>query len=363
MKTKDKIKEFNNKIPVTLLKSCLTLLILAIFLVLFFTLNCNYIFYKTKYVSAFTGNEFQIHTIDVGQGDCFLIRLPGDKTMLLDCGDSYASEKVVSYINQYLSHEKLSKIDYFVLTHPDFDHIGGGKAIVNNFIIKNIYRPKYYSEYEKDKGLNTLAYNISDSSTYNYIIKTAYQKEINMFFSEKDLTISGDGFNVKFLSPKEDSYSNSNDYSAVLMISCQGQKALFMGDASAEIESTLISDYNDDLHADILKIAHHGSKSSTTGEFLEKVNPAYAIISVDMNNSYGLPSLSVLNRLNERGIKTISTASVGNFAISVKNDEIKIRSENKNNIDVALLFSATIIFSLVVWALPIKIEQNNAKKV
>ena len=365
MKKLEKFKELKTIWPVILLKTSLSLLILAIFLVIFFAFNGSHIFYSTAYVSAFKGNEFQIHTINVGQGDSFLIRLPNDKTMLIDCGGYDKGDIVSSYVKQYFKNENLSKIDYFVLTHPDIDHIGGGKVIIDTFEIENLYRPKYYSVYEEENSLIEEDYKISDSYTYDYIVKKAYQKNINMIFSEKGLAINESGFTVEFLSPKKDFYSASNDYSAVIMISCQDKKALFMGDASTEIESTLVSDYGDNLKADILKLGHHGSKTSTSEEFLDIVNPSYAIISVDKNNSYSLPDISVLNRLNERGIKYNSTSTDGNFVFSVENDEVKVALENKNKLDVALLLSITIVLMLIVWAIPIKIKQikqNNLKK-
>ena len=276
-----KIDEFKKIWPIILLKSSLTLLVLAIFLALFFLMNGTYIFYPTTYVSAFQNNEFQIHTIDVGQGDSFLIKLPNEKTLLIDCGGYDKGEIVSSYISQYFSNERLSKIDYFVLTHPDIDHIGGGKLVVDKFQIENIYRPKYYSIFEEENGLIENDYKISDSLTYDYIIQNAYKNNINMIFSEKGLKIEENGFKIEFLSPKKDFYSSSNDYSSVIMISCQGKKALFMGDASTDIETTLIEDYGNDLKADILKLGHHGSKTSTSEEFLAKVAPSYSIISVD----------------------------------------------------------------------------------
>lgn len=365
MKKMNKIEKLKTNWPKILLKLSITALILAIFLILFFTFNGISIFKKTNYVSTFNGNDFQIHTIDVAQGDCFLTRLPNDKTMLIDCGDGNEQDKVKSYINQYLASENLSKIDYFVLTHPDYDHIGGGESIIDSFNIENLYRPKYYCEYEEENMLNTESYKISSSYSYNQIIKKAYSKSINMVFSEKGIVISEEGYKIEFLSPENDNYTNSNDYSAVIMITCHGKKALFMGDAGVEIESTLISEYGDELKADILKLGHHGSKTSSSEEFLQVVNPTYAILSVDEENSYGLPNVDVLKNLNNIDAKIISTTEKGNFAISVKNDEIKVAFEQKANIDVALIFAATLLLVLAIWALPLNfkcLNKDNSNK-
>ena len=366
-----KNKKTGNKLkiewPKILLKLSLTTLILAIFLTIFFANDGVNIFKDTLYVSDFYGNDFQLHCIDVGQGDSFLIRLPNDKTMLIDCGEQDSGNKVKSYINQYFAKEKLSKIDYFVLTHPDSDHIGGGDVIVDNFEIENLFRPKYYSLYEEENLSNLKSYKVSDSQTYDYIISKAYQKNISIYFSEKGLTIDENGFKIEFLSPKKDVYSNSNDYSAVIMITCHGKRALFMGDASTNIETTLLSDYGNDLKADILKIGHHGSKTSTSQEFLQAVNPSHAIISVDKNNSYSLPDVNVLKNLYSSNVIISSTAELGNFAMTIENDEVVIAKQGQLPIDIALLISATILSILILWAIPmnfkwLEINKSNKKQ-
>lgn len=363
MKKNDKLKQLKLNWPSYLLKLSISAFILAIFLVIFFVLNGVTIFYKTTYVSNFVGNEFQIHAIDVGQGDSFLIKLPGSKTMLIDCGNEESGEVVKSYISQYFAKEKTSQIDYFVLTHTDLDHIGGAKEIVNNFAVKNLYRPKCYCKYESEHLADKEDYKISYSSTYDYCLKKAYQNNTNIVFNQRGITIEESGFKIEFLSPYKDTYSNSNDYSAVIMISCNGKKALFTGDAGKDIENNLISQYGNDLKADILKLGHHGANASSSEEFLNKVNPSYAILSVDKNNNYNLPSVEVLNKLHIKNINIESTSNLGNFAISIKNDDIVVSGQSQNRVDVALILSITIILLLITWALPIKIENKKLIKI
>ena len=268
--TKEKHQQNSDKrvVSVWLLKASIIFFIVAITIGCFFFFDGIKIFASSTYVDSFKGSEFQIHTIDVENGDAFLIRLPENKTMLIDCGEEEYSDRVVSYINQYFASEGLHQIDYFVITHPDSDHCGSGKSIIDNFRVKNLYRPTINAKSESITSQEQSEYKTSSSVLYDQLIMAATRQGTNMIFSTKGEEISLKNCKIQFLSPSETTYNEDNNYSAVIMIKYYTKKFLFMGDADNIIEKTLIEEYGSELQADVLKVGHHGSKTSTTQDFL-----------------------------------------------------------------------------------------------
>lgn len=351
-KKKDKVKDSLLKYEL-IIKLSLSFFFVTIFCLVFF-LGGGLIYFKdVVYVDAFKDYDFQVHIIDVGQGDSILIKFPNDKTMLIDSGDISSSNVLVSYIDQYLRSEKLNKIDYMLLTHPDADHIGGAYDVLNNFDVESIFRPKIYSISESQDSLNMFDYSISDSEIYDNVIKKAYSENCKLIFSEKGILLNEGGCKIEFLSPELDVYSSSNNYSAVIMITYQDKKFLFTGDAEIEIEQQLIKDYGNELKADVLKLGHHGSKTSSSKEFLEMVNPKYAIICSGENNS-GLPNVEVLNRLNSLDIERLSTQEKHNFVMSVSNNDVIVAFQAEPICDMALIITILIVLLLLVWGFSFK---------
>lgn len=339
----------------------LSILFLAIFIILFFTLGGSYFLKKTKTVDNFVGNDFQLHVIDVGQADCLFLIFPDNTTMLIDTGTEKTSEEVVNYIKTTLSKEKINGIDYLLLTHQDADHIGGAVEILNNFSVSFVMRPKIYSNIEVDLGLNLHNYKISDSLTFNEVISTAINNNCKFIFNEKDLCFMFGECSVEFLSPSQDTYTDSNNYSAVVMITYQNKKFLFMGDAEGRIEEELIKNYGEYLKADVLKIAHHGSETSSSKEFIQVVNPSYSIICAKANAD--LPSVETLNNLHDVDSKILSTAIDGSFALSVENNIIVYSFINKPSFDIAILISITVLILILLWGIKFDIKMYNKKNI
>lgn len=331
-------------------KVSLTILFVALFLVIFVLENGFLYFHDTGFVSAFSGYDFQFHVINVGQGDCFLIKLPDDKVMLVDCGENEQFDRVKGYINDFFKSENLDKIDYFVLTHQDSDHLGCAGEVLNTFEVGKVFRPKVYSYYEQEKGLALLPYNICDTQNYNNFTIALEQSEAEQVFNEKGILIESDNYRIEFLSPSENNYDYSNDYSAVIMLSVFDKKFLLTGDASAVIEERLISQYGDKLKADVLKVAHHGSKTSSSIDFLEKVSPTYAILSAGKNNS-NLPSVDILNRLYELETEIYSTKKLGCYVLSIEDKNIVIESQPSPNKSLPLIASLDILAICFVWGI------------
>lgn len=346
-KKKDKFL-FNN---IVLIKVSISVFFVTLFLILFFLGGGALYFKNVNYSSTFRNYDFQVHAINVGHGDAILIKLPGNVTMLIDTGSANEYKTLNAYINQYLKCENLNKIDYLVLSHSDEDHVGSAEYVLNDFSISTVYRPKIYTEYELTLVSHKENYLISESECFDNAIKKAYEKDCNIVFSERGLNFDSYGFNIEFLSPSKNNYSQSNDYSAVIMITFQDKKFLFMGDAEENIEKELLAYYGEDLKADVLKIGHHGSNTSSTELFIKTVNPSYGILSV--GNGYNLPNSEVINRLKENNVKVLSTNELGSFELSVENNNIVFAAEDRPAYDIALLISIFIILILMVWVINI----------
>ncbi len=334
-------------------KLVITIFLIALYLVLFFYLDGVIYFESNIYCSAFKNQEFQVHMIAVENGDAILLKLPTGKTMLIDTGEEIYYSRLFSYIRQYNYYEKTKTIDYLLLTHADSDHIGGAKELIEEFNVKNIIRPKLYSNYEAMQGLATENYNIEEGRSYNEVIKTGYEHNCNFIFADKGLELQFGDCLVEFLSPKLDSYNQSNNYSAVIMVSYLDKKFLFTGDAEEHIEKQLIEDFGDYLKADVLKVAHHGSNTSTSQEFLNYVNPKYALISSSGSSSI-LPSYKVIERLEANGIEVLATGNLKNFALAINKNEITFKKAKKSPNNLVLILAIFIIFDFIVWKNPFK---------
>ena len=225
-------------------------------------------------------DDLVVHYIDVGQADSILIQLPNGQTMLIDGGESNNASSILSYMRSL----NITTIDYLIATHPHSDHIGGLPTIIDSIDIGSVYMPRVSHTTQTFERLLTAIQN------KGLQIDTA--KAGVDILSEPDLQIS-------IVAPVNETYSELNDYSAVIMITYSNNTFLFMGDAEVLSESHITAD----VSADVLKVGHHGSDTSTSAVFLQKVSPDYAVISVGSGNSYGHPSDSTLSRLNDAGIK------------------------------------------------------------
>lgn len=242
-----------------------------------------------------------VHYIDVGQGDSIFIELPNKRTMLIDAGES-SKGKIVS---NYISSLGYTKIDYLVGTHPHSDHIGGMAHIINTFSIGSIYMPKA----------------ISTSKTYENLLNTISQKELSVFTTKVGVNILNEqDLKINIIAPNSDSYSDLNDYSAVIKITYGNNKFLFMGDAEVKSENEI----KNDVSADVIKIGHHGSDTSSGQNFVNKVNAKYVIISVGVNNRYNHPYQSTIDRWSNIGAKIFRTDLNGNIIVSSNGSKINI---------------------------------------
>lgn len=331
-----------------MIRTSLSIFFTSLFIVAFFLCGGAVYFYDVVVVSEFKGYDFQMHVIDVGQGDSLLLKFPNNETMLIDAGEEDEGDTVTTYVKNFLKQEGLERLNYLLLTHPDADHVGGAVKVLQEIEVDTIFRPKVYTH---DELLEMDDTNVMESTTliYDSVIKLIEEKGCNVIFNEKGLQYNFDGCEVEFLSPELDYYSSTNSTSAVIMVTYQTKKFLLTGDADAEIEETLIEEYGDYLNADVLKVAHHGSNSSSTTEFLSMVSPEYSILCTAKNKD--LPSVEVINRLRAVNSRLVSTSSEGNFALTIENDGISIAEEPQPIFDIALIISIYVLALIFTWGI------------
>jgi len=251
-------------------------------------------------------NNSLIHFIDVGQGDSILIQV-NNKNILIDSVPNSSERKLETYLKKH----KVKKIDFFIVTHPHEDHIGGGDNILKKFSIDHIYSPQIMSN---NKDFIDLVAEIKKQN-----------KKINIA-SEGVIIELGEEAYLKFFSPEKKNYDNINNSSSVIKFTFRNTSFLLTGDSEKLIEDTLLSkDYA--LSSDVIKVSHHGSKTSSSKLFLSKVNPKYAVISCGIGNDYGHPDKLVLNRLNEMNMQIFRTDKDGHVIFYTDGNSLSILKE------------------------------------
>ncbi len=242
-------------------------------------------------------DKLTVHFLDVGQGDCVLITC-GEHAMLIDAGDN----SMGTTVELYLRKQNIKKLDYVIGTHPDADHIGGMDVIIYKFDCDTIILP----DFEKN------------TATYRDVIDTINNKNYKITRSAAGKTYSLGQSEFTVISPVSDNYGdNANNYSVGIRLTYGDTSFLLAGDAEEEAEEDML-DSGQELKADVFKASHHGSRTSNTEEFLEAVNPKYAVISCGENNKYGHPHAQTLNTLRAMGIKVFRTDEQG--AVIIKSD-------------------------------------------
>lgn len=248
--------------------------------------------------------DLVVHYIDIGQGDSIFIQLPNGETSLIDGGPKANSDIVINYLRKM----KVEKIDYLIATHPHEDHIGGLPGVVKNFEIGKIYMP--------DKVANT--------AIFESLLKEIKAKGLKINVpSSGEYLIDTDDLKYQVLAPNGENYEDTNDYSIVSKITFKDNAFLFTGDAEKTSEKEMI-EKGYDLTADVLKVGHHGSSTSTTEEFLLKVAPHYGVISLAKDNKYGHPHKETIKLFNKKGIDILRTDELGNIIIKSDGKDIEI---------------------------------------
>ncbi|MGB9887927.1 MAG: stalk domain-containing protein [Moorellales bacterium] len=249
-----------------------------------------------------TGALLKVHFLDVGQADSILVRLPDGRALLIDGGNNADGPAVVSY----LKAQGIERLDWVVATHPHEDHVGGLDAVLDAFEVGKVYAPRATT--------NTRA--------YEDFLLAVQRKGLKIAEARAGVTLfTGPGLTAAFVAPNRTGYEDLNNYSAVLRLVYGQTSFLFAGDAETESKAEMLV-ANHALKADVFKVGHHGSESSTTPAFLAAVSPRYAVISVGAGNDYGHPSPETLARLAEAKVEVFRTDLQG--AIVAASDGQKI---------------------------------------
>lgn len=338
---------------------------IVIFLILSLILTALTFIFKDK-IEEFLNNDnvssvidyngLVMHTIDVGQAEAIMIKLPDGKNMLVDSGErgDDKTELLKSYLdNNYFRETENKEIDYFIITHSDSDHTGGAPMIFETYEVNKVFRPNIFSsKVASESSIETsYAKKFIDTNIWRDTIIKMYEENCEIEFSKAGIEIIEETYSIEFLAPTEDNYSNVNSYSPLIVVEYQNKKIMLTGDAT---EDTEINALNNLFECDILNVAHHGSSSSTSEEFLEKVKPDFAIISCNSedSNNYGHPHQEVLNRLlnympekniyrtdlNGNIILCINSSGEIAIAIDVQITHAKIKAEYLLIVGISLLF-------------------------
>ena len=269
---------------------------------------------STPTLTAASGT-LEVHFINVGQSVSTLVVSPSGETMLIDSGHYRDNGE---YVLQYLRAHGIDRIDHFVVSHNDADHIGGNAAVID------------YYESEAD-GIGAV-YDpgiAASTQTYSEYLDAVEEHGVTLYATREGDNLDFGAVGVTVMGPPEPYIESDarNENSIVLWLTYGATSFLFTGDAEDDQESYLVSEYGSALNSTVLKAGHHGSASSTGGALLDVVKPRAVVISSAYDSQYGHPGEAVLSRLSERGIPAYWTATHGNVVLVSDGDGVSVRTQ------------------------------------
>ena len=263
---------------------------------------------------GFGAGRLEIHAIDVGQGDAIAVRSPAGRWILIDTGPrSISFDAGRARVLPFLRDHGVRRLDAMILTHPDADHIGGAAAILDAVEVGLVVDPAIPAG--KNQYLETL--------------DAARRGRSRWLAARAGRELRFDDVTIEFLAPDTvflDDRTAANDYSVVFRLEYGAFAALFLGDAPVAVEERVVRGDEDRFAASLLKVGHHGSRTSTGDSLLDTMRPDLALLSVGRRNRYGHPDPMVLRRLHARGITVLRTDEHGT---------IRIRVDRAGRVDVA----------------------------
>lgn len=255
-------------------------------------------------------NNFSVYYLDVGQGDCTIIK-SNDSVMMIDTSTENRNDD----ISEALMTLSIDTIDYLVITHQHDDHMGSATAIIEKYNVKNVIMPKLTE------------INMVTTNTYETLLKAIANNKINAIPATVGESFSLGDATVNILSPIEQD-EDLNNMSVVLKVVYGETSFLFQGDAEKTIEKQLLAS-NFDISADVLKLGHHGSNTSSTDKYIQAVEPQIAIISCGADNSYGHPHKEIIDRLKKYNIDFYITAQTGDITITSDGKNIDVKTQKE----------------------------------
>ncbi len=246
--------------------------------------------------------DLEVHYIYVGQGDATLIKY-NDYTMLIDSGEKGESDKLITYLESV----GVEEISTFVGTHPHSDHIGAVPDVFDAFDVKEVIIPNA----------------VHTTKTFENMITSIEDEGSDVIEAKAGYTYSTGALNYEILSPLRESYKDLNDYSVVILMNYGDMDFIFSGDATKLVEKDIL-DTGKNIEADILKLGHHGSRTSSSDEYIKAINADVAIISAGIDNDYNHPHKEVLDALNSNGVDILRNDLLGDIVLTTDGYEYNI---------------------------------------
>ena len=252
--------------------------------------------------------RLEVHMIDVGQGDAIALRTPRMRWILIDAGDMWRQTDVGERVVVPYLRRRGGDIAAFILSHPHADHIGGAASVLRKMPVGFVWDGAF----------------AQGSNVYEGVLDAARDRAVSWRPARPDRTVEIDGVRLTVLAPDSMDIAQAADANAasvVVMAEYRGVRVLLTGDAERDVESRLVRRLGNDLRADVLKVGHHGSATSSTPALLDAVKPAIALISVGAGNRYRHPSAGVLEALQARGARVLRTDDDGTIVVSIDGSE------------------------------------------
>lgn len=261
--------------------------------------------------SAESSADFQVHFIDVGQGDCTLV-MSGEEALLIDAGENGHETEVLNYLRSM----NIDKLEYIIATHQHSDHIGGLPEVLEEFKTDNIIMPRLTEE------------QTPTNSTYTAFIKAVQASDAKVISAKPGSVYTLGDAEFEILGPVTNDCDDINSMSAVTKITYGETSFIVTGDAEKDEELEIVEN-GADLDCDVLRVGHHGSKTSSCKDFLDAVTPEICVISCGADNDYGHPHDVVVNRLENYTDEIYRTDICGSIVFTSNGTNLDISYENQ----------------------------------
>ena len=251
--------------------------------------------------------SWTLTTIDVGQGDSHLVKAPSGRHFLIDAGDNSREDSGKDIIVPFLHHIGVSELDAIIITHPDKDHFGGAKSILKMFPVKELWT--------SDCSMN------ESKPDWQQVLNEARKRNIPIRKIHRGILWKENFFEMRTIHPRNDVCVEANEGSITLRLKGLGHSAVLTGDLTVKGEKEIMKT-DVYLKSDVLKLGHHGSKTSSSVPFLNAVSPTYAIIPSGRKNRFRHPHKQVTDRLDSLNIPYINTAKKGTITFTFAPDSV-----------------------------------------
>lgn len=249
--------------------------------------------------------ECAFHFVDVGQGDCTMA-IANESVIVVDCGPGDRARETCAYIESYTD-----TIDYLVLTHPHEDHIGGAQLLLSEVKVKNVI----------------MSDATTDTKVFDDLLCALDEKNVNVIEAKAGSSYKAGDLELTILTPLCE-LESLNDYSVVSRISYKDTSVMVTGDVEHNSERLITEEYSrSEIRSDILKISHHGSKTSNLKSFVEAVDPEYAVAQCGENNSYGHPHWEVVQLLDDLNIDLYRNDQMGSVVFVTDGEGVELKKD------------------------------------